>query len=113
MYDNMKKLCSGSPTISPQSDLRCEYNFKNSPFLTIAPLKEELLSSNPKIVLFHDVIYDSEIEKLVKEAARKVRRINFRKFNSQYPILTEIIHQMIDYSCKRKHRSRPVPMISV
>ncbi|XP_043649574.1 prolyl 4-hydroxylase subunit alpha-1 [Drosophila teissieri] len=42
----------------------CHYEKSTSDFLRIAPLKVETLSLKPHIVLYHDVIYDSEISKV-------------------------------------------------
>ncbi|XP_001972834.3 prolyl 4-hydroxylase subunit alpha-1 [Drosophila erecta] len=49
------------PTRQHQS---CHYEKNTSDFLRIAPLKVETLSVKPHIVLYHDVIYDSEISKV-------------------------------------------------
>ncbi|XP_016963008.2 prolyl 4-hydroxylase subunit alpha-2 [Drosophila biarmipes] len=48
----------------PNPQLVCRYNTTTSPFMRIAPLKEEEISRNPLIWLYHDVIYDSEIAQL-------------------------------------------------
>ena len=50
----------------------CRYNHKNSPFLTIAPLKEEVILLNPRVTLFREAIYDSEIERVITDAYDKV-----------------------------------------
>ena len=57
--------------------LRCRYNHHNSPFLTIAPLKEEMLSLVPKISIFREAISDSEIELLKFKAHDKVELFVF------------------------------------
>lgn len=54
-------------------NLKCRYNYHNSPFLAIAPLKEEMLSLNPKVSLFREAVYDSEIELLKAEASDMVK----------------------------------------
>ncbi|TDG42430.1 hypothetical protein AWZ03_011151 [Drosophila navojoa] len=46
--------------------LHCRYNNWMTPFLRIAPLKLEELSLDPLIVLYHEAIYNSEIEALLK-----------------------------------------------
>ena len=53
-------------------NVRCIYNHHNSPYLTIAPLKEEILSIVPKISLFRQAVYDSEIDLLKFDAYNKV-----------------------------------------
>ena len=53
-------------------NMSCRYNHHHSPFLTIAPLKEEIISSIPYIAIFREVLYDSEIERLKAEAYNQV-----------------------------------------
>lgn len=68
MYE---KLCRGESMPEPHvlAKLKCRYVTKNSPFLTIAPLKLEEASLKPYIVVYHDVMYDNEIE-LIKQMAK-------------------------------------------
>lgn len=64
-------------------NLKCRYNHHNSPFLIIAPLKEEMLSLTPKVSIFREVLYDSEIELLKAEAHTLVSahlRMIFKKY---------------------------------
>lgn len=67
MYE---KLCRGE--IGPDADvlaqLKCRY-VANRPFLKIAPLKLEEANLSPYIVVYHDVMYDNEIE-LIKQMAK-------------------------------------------
>ncbi|ALC47612.1 CG31016, partial [Drosophila busckii] len=44
--------------------LSCFYKSKSAPFLQLAPFKVEQLSLDPYIVVYHDVIYESEILQL-------------------------------------------------
>ena len=64
-------LCRGDIKPSPAqlAPLRCRYINNNSAFLKIAPLKIEEANLNPYIVVFHDIMYDSEIE-LIKKLAK-------------------------------------------
>lgn len=68
MYE---KLCRGEVAPEPyvSAKLKCRYVTDISPFLKIAPLKLEEASLNPYIVVYHDVLYDDEIE-LVKQMAK-------------------------------------------
>lgn len=68
-YDDYQKklyeaLCRNDIKESPRSlaPLRCRYNSNASAFLRIAPLKYEEISLDPYIVVYHEVIYDNEIE---------------------------------------------------
>ncbi|XP_016959942.1 prolyl 4-hydroxylase subunit alpha-1-like [Drosophila biarmipes] len=47
------------------SRLHCRYNSSTTAFTRIAPLKMEELSTDPYMVVFHDVLYDSEIESML------------------------------------------------
>lgn len=50
-------------------DLKCRYVTNNIPFLLIGPFKIEEIFKDPMIVIYHDVIYNKEIE-MVKTIAR-------------------------------------------
>lgn len=65
-------------TPSETARLYCRYESKNSPFLRIAPLKLEILSFKPYIAIYHEVIYDSEIE-VLKELAWPDVSKNFKE----------------------------------
>lgn len=69
--ETYEKLCRGDIDLEPHllAKLKCRYVSKNSSFLKIAPLKLEEASRNPYIVVYHDVIYDTEIE-LIKQIAK-------------------------------------------
>lgn len=41
--------------------LHCQYVTYNNPFLMLAPFRLEILSFEPSIVMYHNVLYDSEI----------------------------------------------------
>lgn len=57
---------------SARKKLKCRYNRWNSPFLRIAPLKEEELLSKPKILLYHQVVRELEAEYIVDLSLSKV-----------------------------------------
>lgn len=69
-----EKLCSQDIKRSPIElmNLRCQYVTNKSQFLRIAPLKLEELSHDPYIVMYVNVLYDSEIDKLQELAQPKV-----------------------------------------
>lgn len=66
-----EKLCRGEIQQTPEelSKLHCKYVTNNKPFLKIAPLKLEEAHLKPYIVVFHDVMYDNEME-YIKESAK-------------------------------------------
>lgn len=69
-----EKLCRNEIKRRPSelSQLKCKYVTNKSPFLKIAPLKLEEAHLKPYIVIYHDVIYDSEIEVLKQMAKPRV-----------------------------------------
>lgn len=72
-------LCRGDiqPSTEELAELRCKYVTNKSPFLKIAPLKLEEVSLDPYIVVYHDVIYDAEIELIKSFALPKVGYYSF------------------------------------
>jgi prolyl 4-hydroxylase len=68
--------CRGElhPAESVLSQLSCRYVDNNVPFLKIAPLKLEEKYPDPWIVVYHDVMYDSEIETIKRLAQPKLKR---------------------------------------
>lgn len=64
-------MCRGEirPTPRQLRPLKCDYVTNKVPFLKIGPLKRELASIDPFIAIYHDVIYEHEIE-LVKKIAK-------------------------------------------
>ena len=72
------KICAGDYEYELASrKMTCRYNHRNSPFLTIAPLKEEIISLAPQISVFREVVYDSEIEQLKRDSYNKVNFVLF------------------------------------
>lgn len=71
-----KQLCSrrAELPVNISSQLRCRYVNYGKPFLMLAPLKEEEAYLNPRILLFRQVLYPSEIEKLKILASPKLKR---------------------------------------
>ncbi|KAH8260430.1 hypothetical protein KR026_012257 [Drosophila bipectinata] len=61
--------CRGKYPDRPR--LVCRYNTTTTPFMRIAPLKEEEISKDPLIWLFHDVLFDSEIAQLTSNLTRE------------------------------------------
>lgn len=76
-----EKGCRGELHLAKSvlAKLRCKYVTDKTPFLKIAPLKLEEASLTPYIVVYHDVMYDSEIEIIKRMAKPKVSITNRRK----------------------------------
>ncbi|XP_030556430.1 prolyl 4-hydroxylase subunit alpha-2 [Drosophila novamexicana] len=75
-FDLYRYTCNGyiKPTPAELRQLRCGYMTETHPFLLLAPLKVEELSHDPLLVLYHDVIYQSEIDTLAKLTKNKIHR---------------------------------------
>ncbi|XP_022209520.2 prolyl 4-hydroxylase subunit alpha-1-like [Drosophila obscura] len=58
----------------PPQGLSCHYDFNTHPVLRLAPLKVEPLNRDPYVAIYHDVIYDSEIEELKRHALPDLKR---------------------------------------
>ncbi|XP_025200855.1 prolyl 4-hydroxylase subunit alpha-3-like [Melanaphis sacchari] len=68
-YKNFRDLCRTGKSVRPLTfDSKCRYQTKNSAYWTLMPFKEEDISINPSIKLYHDIIYDEEI-KIIKKMA--------------------------------------------
>ncbi|KAG8235127.1 hypothetical protein J437_LFUL012323 [Ladona fulva] len=77
-------LCRNEITITPeeQAKLKCRYVDRGVPFLKLARVKEEEAYLKPRIVIFHDVIYDSEIETIKKLAQPRFRRATVQNYKT-------------------------------
>ncbi|XP_022209639.2 prolyl 4-hydroxylase subunit alpha-2-like [Drosophila obscura] len=54
--------------------LHCRYRNEGSAFSRLAPLKLEILSHDPYVVIYHDVLYDSEMQGLIVSTRRRMSR---------------------------------------
>ncbi|KAH8407150.1 hypothetical protein KR222_009367 [Zaprionus bogoriensis] len=83
-FDAYRFTCSGHirPTAAEQRHLRCGYLTETHPFLLLAPLKVEELSHDPLLVLYHEVIYQSEIDVIAELTKNKITRATVTGQNS-------------------------------
>lgn len=90
-------LCRNEVTIpaSEKAKLKCRYTSLGNPYLLLARVKEEEAYLKPRIVIFHDIIYDSEIETIKKLAQPRFRRATVQ--NSETGEL-EVAHYRISKS---------------
>ncbi|KAI6171007.1 Prolyl 4-hydroxylase alpha-related protein PH4 [Aphelenchoides bicaudatus] len=73
--DSYEKLCRGEFKPDPVMDSKVYCYYKNDrPFLKIAPFKVEILRYDPLVVLFKEVISDSEIAVIKELATPRLRR---------------------------------------
>ncbi|XP_051172619.1 prolyl 4-hydroxylase subunit alpha-1-like [Leptopilina boulardi] len=66
LLEKYEMLCNGKIFLDAkiEKELKCRYIDRNIPFLRLAPFKEEEAYLNPRIVIYHDIIYNEEIETL-------------------------------------------------
>ncbi|XP_046656301.1 prolyl 4-hydroxylase subunit alpha-1-like [Daphnia pulicaria] len=78
--DKYEKLCRGEKLMDPKIEgrLRCRYVTNNVPFFFIQPIKMEEALLKPKIVVYHDVMSDDEIETVKKMAKPRFKRATIR-----------------------------------
>ena len=57
---------------SVAAKLKCRYTDRGNPFLRLARVKEEDAYLDPLILIYHDVMYDAEIETIKKLAMPRV-----------------------------------------
>lgn len=69
-------MCQGQRSPSPTQlrELRCRYVTNNEPFLLIGPFKMEEIHKDPWIVLYHDAMYNREINLIKKMAQTRLQR---------------------------------------
>ncbi|ODM95303.1 Prolyl 4-hydroxylase subunit alpha-3 [Orchesella cincta] len=68
-------LCSGVTFQTPktQKSLKCFYEMKRHPYLYINPLKTEILSENPPVFQFYDVLANDTIEDIKAKAVPRLQ----------------------------------------
>lgn len=58
-----RRLCATGKSEKPwMTDLKCRYQTKNSSYRILMPFKEEDISVNPYLKVYHDAIFDKEIK---------------------------------------------------
>lgn len=87
------------------SKLFCRYVNNKVPFLTIAPLKQELVSHDPFIVIYHDVMYDNEIEIIKRIAKPRFKRATVQNHKTGE---LEVAHYRISKSAWLKDEEHEV-----
>ncbi|KAK2846824.1 hypothetical protein Q5P01_009823 [Channa striata] len=75
--DTYERLCQtqgSQPVHFENPRLFCDYFTNNSPWLLLLPIRREVLSVQPYVVLYHDFITDTEAEDIKRLAQRGLRR---------------------------------------
>ena len=70
------ELCKGRDlrNVSVTSQLFCKYSKGNHPTYEFGPLKVEVVSLEPYIVIIHNFIHDKEAKKIIERASPELRR---------------------------------------
>nr|CAD7453803.1 unnamed protein product [Timema tahoe] len=95
--DLYEMLCRGDVTVpdSVLSQLKCSYVDGGVPFLKLARVKMEEAFHKPRIVIYHDVIYDSEIATIKRLAQPRFRRATVQNYQTGQ---LEVAHYRISKS---------------
>ncbi|XP_053612410.1 prolyl 4-hydroxylase subunit alpha-1 isoform X2 [Plodia interpunctella] len=76
--DHMRyeSLCRGEMELPPDysKTLFCRYMTENHPFLKLAPIKMEYVYRQPDVIVFHEVLSDSEIEFIKAKSLPRFKR---------------------------------------
>ncbi|CAD6992274.1 unnamed protein product [Ceratitis capitata] len=74
-YSNYTRLCQGKRV--PQRELRklkCTLDTQNQPLFVLAPLRKEILHTDPEIVMYHGLLTDTHIDDILDEAENGMQR---------------------------------------
>ena len=64
-------------------DLKCQYNYGfGNPYLKIGPYKEEEAALSPRIVIFHDVASEADIEMIKTRATPRFKRATVQNYKT-------------------------------
>jgi len=104
--DIYEMLCRDAirPAVNLTSKLKCRLVHHNKPYLRIAPLKEEEAYLDPRILLYRDAIYDSEMETFKKMAQPRLRRATVQNYKTGD---LEVAHYRISKSAWLKEEEHP------
>lgn len=70
------KVCRGElqQSLTDKSKLKCYYKHDTHPSLKIGPVKVEDINLDPHVVIFHDVLFDSEITQMINTSKTEIHR---------------------------------------
>ncbi|XP_014213956.1 prolyl 4-hydroxylase subunit alpha-1 [Copidosoma floridanum] len=82
--ERYEMLCRGELSLSAdeQKELKCRYVDRGIAFLKLARLKEEEVYLDPRIVIYHDVISDEEIETIKRMAQPRFKRATVQNYKT-------------------------------
>jgi len=81
---NYEQLCRGEEFVPKDvlAKLKCRYTSGRHPYLLLGPVKEEEVYLSPRIVLFHDLITDAEIETIKELATPRFKRATVQNYKT-------------------------------
>lgn len=88
-----EKQCRGEVSVPVEvaAKLKCRYINNRNPYLLLAPFKTEEAYLDPKIVIFHNIMSDKEIDVLKKLAHPRVSLQFYFRFSPFFSIMFFIL----------------------
>ncbi|XP_065307230.1 prolyl 4-hydroxylase subunit alpha-1 isoform X2 [Dermacentor albipictus] len=79
-----ERLCRGEkfPPLYHDRELTCQYRTNNRPYLLLQPAKEEVMFPKPRIVVYHDVLSEHEMNVIKTLAQPRLRRATVQNYKS-------------------------------
>ena len=94
--ENFQKLCRGDPVYFKDEDSYlgfCFYMTRNDPYLLLQPVKTELVSKQPLLVKFHDILHIEQIKEIKKLSHADIfERASFGEEEKGSPMVIIIIN---------------------
>ncbi|KAM8708483.1 hypothetical protein ACLKA7_015458 [Drosophila subpalustris] len=97
---SLERGCRGQWPKREAHQLTCHYVQDNSAFLQLAPLKMEILNGQPLIVLYHEVLSDSEIKSLKNSSLYQTAKDFEKEAVKLFPV--EYIQERFKLSLSRR-----------
>lgn len=79
-----ERLCRGEkfPPLYHDRELTCQYRTNNRPYLLLQPAKEEVMFPKPRIVVYHNVLSEHEMNVIKTLAQPRLRRATVQNYKS-------------------------------
>ncbi|XP_075448870.1 prolyl 4-hydroxylase subunit alpha-3 isoform X3 [Ascaphus truei] len=74
LYEGLCQTLGSQPMLHQNPRMLCSYDTNKSPHLMLQPMKKEIVSLQPYVVLYHDFVSDLEAEKIKEIAAPWLQR---------------------------------------
>lgn len=118
VLDQVQQQCR-IPEAKIQTDLFCEYNRVTCDFLKLAPMALEGIMENPYILIYHNVIYDREIQHIRNALHHCPSGMRFGDelgvqgchLPDDYSLETQLINDRIEHMTSHKRFSEGLAVI--